>query len=826
MNSAKKGIDTGRVVRVFIFILFLLVNFFIYIGETTKFVLFLPFRTIRFLYIRYVLSFINFVIRASQKIHSQIQKLVSSIKFPVIPKSKKKKKKIKIEKRYSLSSYLSRTRKSIIKRFQGIGQKISSIKLKFLKIKIPKLPKFLTFQYTKKYTQSKVKKEKSRKTKKRKKLSLLAIKVRYFFIGIVIASTVFSFYQGYAFVRALPSPESIGKINYSLTSHILDRNDRVLYEIYHDQNRTPVKLKNLPSYVTDATIAIEDKDFFNHKGVSVFGGIARALKDTVSTGDLQGGSTITQQLVKTALLTPERTIDRKIKEIILALWAERLYSKQQILEMYFNQVPYGGSAYGIEEAAMRYFGKHASQLTLSEAAFLAGLPQAPSRYSPYTNPKLSEQRRNDVLNAMYVQGKINLSTYNKAKSKKIAVKSPDTTIQAPHFVFYARDELAKLYGVRQVEEGGLRVKTSLDLDIQKQAERILKEELDKVKNLNVTNGAILVTHPATGEILAMVGSRDYFELPDGAFNVTTALRQPGSSIKPLMYSLALTRGYTAATPIVDAPITFAISQSESYRPVNYDGRFHGVIPLRAALANSYNIPAVKTLNTIGVQNFVDQAKRMGITTWDKSSGYGLSITLGGADVKMIDMATAFGVFANGGYRVDVTPFLSVENGQGRVIRQLSPAKTRVLGEDVTYILSDILSDNQARIPAFGNRSALEIPGHKVAVKTGTTDEKKDNWTIGYTPEFLVAVWVGNNDNTPMNRQLASGITGAAPIWSRVMTYLLTEYGGDNKWFNKPANVIEKKCYGGKSEYFVAGTESKASCGQPLVPRVSPTPLPH
>lgn len=653
-------------------------------------------------------------------------------------------------------------------------------------------------------------------------LEFLSVKLKYFVFGSIVTLIIIFFYQSYLFVKSLPSPQNIGKINYPLSTHIFDRNGRLLYEIYREQNRTPIRIKDLPSYVKQATIAIEDKDFYRHNGVAIVGGILRALKETATKGDLQGGSTITQQLVKSALLTPERTIERKIKEIILALWTEKLFSKDQILEMYLNQVPYGGSSYGVEEAAKTYFGKHVNELTLSEAALLAGFPQAPTLYSPYTNPSLALVRRNEVLSLMQELGFISREQMFKAKLVGLNVLPLKTRILSPHFVFFVKSQLEDIYGIKQVEEGGLKVKTTLDLDIQAEAEKILREELEKIKGLNVSNGAILVTRPQTGEILAMVGSSDYFASPSGAFNVTTALRQPGSAIKPVMYSLALERGYTTATIIDDSPITFTMAGSQPYSPVNYDGRFHGRIPLRLALANSFNVPAVKVLSTIGVDNFVRQGQRMGITTWDDSSRFGLSLTLGGGEVKMVDMALAYGVLANLGYKVPLNYVINLESAHGDKINELSPSRTKVVNEGIAYILDDILSDNFARQLAFGQRTLLEIPGYKVAVKTGTTDQKKDNWTIGYTPEFMVLVWVGNNDNTPMNPILTSGITGAAPIWNRVMTYILKNYGDGNRWYSKPENVVEKICYFARTEYFLKGTENTASCRDYLF-KGTPTP---
>lgn len=647
----------------------------------------------------------------------------------------------------------------------------------------------------------------------------IIFKTKYFILGILVSLIFVASIQAYSFVKSLPSPQSIGKVNFASSTHIYDRNGRLLYEIYRDQNRTPVKLKDLPPYVYQSSIAFEDKDFFNHNGVSLVGGVIRAAKETFLKKDLQGGSTITQQLVKNALLTPERTITRKIKEAILALWTERLYTKREILEMYLNQVPYGGSSYGIEEAAKTYFGKSAKELKLEEAALLATLPQAPSLYSPYIDPELTRVRRDDVIKRMKDQGYIKEHEMIAARATSMDFIPPKTTIQAPHFVFYIKSMLEKMYGIQEVEEGGLKVTTSLDLDIQEEAERILREELDRIKGLNVSNGGIVVTKPQSGEIIAMVGSVDYFSAPSGAFNVTTALRQPGSSQKPLMYSLALERNYTTVSPIDDTPITYRISESEAYSPINYDSRFHGRVTLRSALANSYNVPAVKTLNSLGVADYVYHANKLGITTWHDPNRYGLSLALGGGEVTMLDMSTAFGVFANQGFKVPVNGIEKVEDMRGKIIYQAPRRKTRVLSPGVAYIISDILADNDARRPAFGARSALEVPGYKVSVKTGTTNDKKDNWTVGYTSNFLATVWVGNNDNTPMNPHLTSGITGAAPIWNKVMDLVLKRIGNDGrKWIDKPDDIVEKSC-GAKVEYFLRGKEA------PCAPLRFNTPTP-
>lgn len=656
---------------------------------------------------------------------------------------------------------------------------------------------------------------------------LKSIYFRFFVLGFLFALITFFVYSSFQFVLNLPNPDSIGTVNFAQSSYLYDRNGKLLYEVYRDVKRTAVELDSLPPYIAFATISIEDKNFYNHKGISVFGGILRAVKESIETSQLQGGSTITQQLIKTSLLTPERTIERKIKEAILALWAERIYSKNTIMELYLNQVPYGGASYGIEEASKVYFNKHAKDLTLSEAALLAGLPKAPSVFSPFVNKELAIQRRNLVLKNMNTLGYISVDEYERSINEELVIQPQGTNIRAPHFVMYAREELDNEYGSRNIEEGGFHITTTIDLEIQDKAEEILREELAKIEHLNVTNGGIVVLQPGTGAILAMVGSKNYFEEESGAFNVTTAKRQPGSTLKPILYSLALQRGYTAATLLDDSPVVFDIAGSKPYIPVNYDGRFHGKVPLRYALANSYNVPAVKTLNSIGVDSFVNYARKLGIDTWDKDpSYYGLSVGLGGAEVTLLDIAEAYSVFASRGLLFEPTTILRIENSQHRLVDDLQPTENRVVDESISFIISDILSDNQARQLAFGRNSALEIVGQKVAVKTGTSNDKKDNLTIGYTPDYVVAVWVGNNDNTPMHPTLTSGVTGAATIWNRVMTYLLSTSTSTTPFYSAPETVVQKPCYGKKIEYFLKGTEISTGCyWSVLKPKneLSPTP---
>jgi len=667
------------------------------------------------------------------------------------------------------------------------------------------------------------------------------ILIAVFLTLIVICIGLFYFLILYK----LPSPSSLKDFKSTpLSTHIYDRNGKLLYEIYKDQNRTPVKITELPKYAYQATIAIEDKDFYKHKGVSFTSGILRAFRELIFKGSVQGGSTLTQQLVKGALLTSERTITRKIKEIVLALETEKIFTKNQILEMYLNQIPYGGSSYGIEEASKTFFGKHAKELTLPESAMLAGLPQAPSYYSPYNNPELTKARRDEVLKKMFEQGYINKAQEEQALTASISAVPLSTNIKAPHFVFYVKALLEQEYGVKQVEEGGMKVTTTLDLDIQEQSEKILKDEVEKIKYLDVSNGALLVTRPPTGEILSMVGSVDYYATGSGAFNVTTALRQPGSSIKPINYAIGIDRKLvTPGTMFLDIPTCFtAGGQSGSYCPVNYDGQFHGPVQLRMALGNSYNIPAVKMIAINGVKNFVASASAFTITSFEKPENYGLSITLGGGEVRMTEMAQAFSTFANQGIPRKLQSIIKVQDKLGKELYKFKdsnfiqdihkpvpmPSFTAITGKraispETSYLISHILLDNHAREAAFGSSSYLNITGHAVSVKTGTTDNKKDNWTIGFTPNFLTVVWVGNNDATPMNPYLTSGVTGAAPIWNKVITYALKDQ--PDLWPIKPENVVGmqicndtgaamtkddggKESCGARFEYFIKGTEPK------------------
>ncbi len=674
-----------------------------------------------------------------------------------------------------------------------------------------------------------MKKKPSRRIKSFKKI----VKDKRFLLVFLLAVIAFCLTIYLSLLKDLPSPTRLTYQSASRSTQIFDRNQNLLYSVYIDKNQAFIPLPSIPKYVKNATIAIEDKDFYKHGAIDLRG-IARSIVSIIFHRELQGGSTITQQLVKNSLLTPERTILRKIKEVILSFATEAIYSKDKILEMYLNQVPYGGTAWGIEAASESYFGKSAKDLTLAQSALLAGLPSSPTTYSPFgTYPELAKKRQKEVLKSLLKQKYIGIKEYKKALNEPILFKRV-SSIRAPHFVLYVKDLLIKKYGGKVVEQEGLKVITSLDLNLQDFVQDTIASEAAGLKDYNVGNGAALVTRPKTGEILAMVGSRAYFDTKiDGNVNVVLALRQPGSAIKPVNYAVGLMNGYTAATSFVDGPICFKISGQKDYCPVNYDGKWHAVVPMRYALGNSINIPAVKMLKLNGVVSMVATASAMGISTFTDPDKYGLSLTLGGGEVTMLEMAEAYGVFANGGYRVPIRPILKVIDRNGQTLEEYKPPLSpifgkKVLPEGVAFIISDILADNNARLIAFGPYSQLWIPNQKVSVKTGTTDDLRDNWTIGYIPSFLVSVWVGNNDNSPMNPSLASGITGAAPIWHDIMVYVLKD--NPPEAVQRPSSVIQKRVCnlsgllpppaGGcetRFEYFIKGTEpTKVDAGKQKV----------
>lgn len=613
------------------------------------------------------------------------------------------------------------------------------------------------------------------------------------FFGIV-AFFIFLFFILPLLAFNLPSPDKIVR-NEGFSTKILDRNGKPLYDIYEDKRRTPVEIKDVPLYLRQATIAIEDKNFYSHQGFDPFG-MVRGVLRIFTKGRAAGGSTLTQQLVKNVLLTNDRTIIRKIKEFVIAVQIEKRYTKDQILQMYLNEAPYGGTAWGVEAASEAYFGRKVSELSLIESAILAGLPQSPTRYSPYSStPKAYVARTKDVLRRMREDDYITKDQEEEALKilEEVVFQPKGSDFKAPHFVQYVQKILEDRYGQSAVDAGGLTVTTTLDLDLQTKAEEIVADEIAKVEKQHITNGAAIVVSPETGEILSMVGSKDFgAEDYDGQVNVTTSLRQPGSSFKPFTYVTALKKGYTASTLIMDVPTTFpgGVGQPD-YEPVNYDGKYRGPVQFRFALGNSLNVPAVKMLALTGIKDVLKTATDLGITTLPPTqetlNRVGLSLTLGGGEVRLIDMAAAYSPFANKGFRADPVSILKVTDINGKVLeeRKLEKGK-RVLTEEQAYMMADILSDNNARKEVFGPNSLLNISGRKALVKTGTTNDKRDNWTIGGTMDAMVAVWVGNNDNSPM-LNVASGVSGASPIWRRVLLEALT--GKANKDWEVPGGIV-------------------------------------
>lgn len=620
----------------------------------------------------------------------------------------------------------------------------------------------------------------------------------------------------------LPSPDKIVRRE-GFSTKILDRNGEVLYDIYVDQKRTPIELKDVPDFLKQATVAIEDKNFYRHKGFDPMG-YARAVFNIIFKRKVQGGSTLTQQLVKNVLLSPERTITRKIKEFVITIQIESRYSKDEILQMYLNEVPYGGTAWGVEAAAETYFGKKVKDLNLVESAFLAGLPQIPSKYSPYSQtPDAYLGRTEQVLRRMreddYITKEQEASAVEELSS--LTFQPRGASFKAPHFVQYVQKLLTDRYGERVVEQGGLRVTTTLDLSLQETAQTAVSEEIAKVESLDIGNGASVILDSQTGEILSMVGSKDFnAEDYDGQVNVVLSLRQPGSAIKPITYVTAFKKGYTPSSLVMDVPTVFpgGISHPE-YKPENYDGQYRGPIQFRYALANSINVAAVKVLALVGVKNTLETAYDLGLSSLEPTketlSRVGLSLTLGGGEVRLLELTAAYASFLNGGHKVEPVAVLKVEDQSGKVLEEHKPSKGKaVLTPEEAFLITDILSDNQARSAVFGTNSLLHIPSRQVAVKTGTTNDKRDNWTIGGTPQVVAGVWVGNNDNSPM-LEVASGVSGASPIWRRSILAALE--GKPNLTFERPEGIVTAtvdKLSGYRShdgfeertEIFIKGTE--------------------
>lgn len=644
---------------------------------------------------------------------------------------------------------------------------------------------------------------------------------KYGFIGVIVL-IIASFVVVPLMSFNLPTPDNVVRRE-GFSTKILDRNGKVLYDIFIDQRRTAIPLTEIPVYLRQATIAIEDKNFYSHQGFDPLG-IIRGFTRLFTAGRAQGGSTLTQQLVKNVLLTSERSLIRKAKEFILAVQIERKYTKDEILQMYLNEAPYGGTAWGVETAAETYFGKSAKDLTLVESAILAGMPQRPSYYSPYSsNPKAYIGRTQEVLRRMREDDYITKEQEEQAKSEldTVVFQPKGASFKAPHFVQYVQGILEERYGEAAIEQGGLKVTTTLDLELQEKAQSIVSEEIAKVESQNITNGAAIAYDPQTGEILAMVGSKNFAaDDYDGQVNVTQSLRQPGSSFKPITYVTALKEGYTPSTLIMDVETVFPGGAGQpDYKPVNYDGKYRGPVQLRYALGNSLNIPAVKMLALVGIKDTLQTAYDLGINslppTQETLSRVGLSLTLGGGEVKLSEITAAYAAFFNKGYRIEPTAILKVEDADGKVLEEVKPEKKkRVLTEEQAYLMADILSDNKARETVFGPNSLLNISGRTVGVKTGTTNDRRDNWAIGGNTQIVVGVWVGNNDNSPM-KSVASGISGASPIWRRITVEALS--GKPNIGFETPGRIITASVdsvsgyrahdgFAARTEKFIQGTE--------------------
>ena len=648
-----------------------------------------------------------------------------------------------------------------------------------------------------------------KKRKRRKSGSIQAMKDRkstswrHIFLVCIFIFLGIGFFTagGILFVVAITPVPDIGSFaarQVNQSTKIYDRTGQVLlYDYNRDAKREIVSLTAISPNAIQATIAIEDSSFYEHGGIRIASFIRAIIANTLGGSFSQGGSTITQQVVKNTLLTNKKSIIRKLHEWVLAIKLEQIYSKNQILETYFNTASYGGTLYGIEAASEIYFGIPAKDLSLAKSAYLAAMIQAPSYYSPYgTHRTELDARKNLVLDRMHALGFIDDETLSSSRVEKVSfATSGQNSILAPHFVFYILNQLEEKYGTNALVSG-LKVTTTLDADLQTKTESILNSyALQNQKNFRASDNALVAIDPPTGQILAMVGSRDFFDTSiDGQYNATLALRQPGSAMKPFIYALSLLCGYTRNTVVFDVPTQFSTACATSdnfnntppcYAPSDYDEKFRGPMTFETALAQSINIPAIKVLYLVGIQNAVNLAKSFGLITLGDASQYGLTLVLGGGEVRLLDLTGAYAAFANEGVKNTPTGILEVDNSQGTTLERFTPQSSMVLPSNIANDISGMLSDAPARLPEYALDSPLSFPGYDVAVKTGTTNDTRDAWVVGYSPSVAIGVWAGNNDNTPMVKSVAGFI--AAPMWHEAMAYALSKY--QKTYFSEPSPIL-------------------------------------
>ncbi|MEK7604377.1 MAG: transglycosylase domain-containing protein [Patescibacteria group bacterium] len=598
-------------------------------------------------------------------------------------------------------------------------------------------------------------------------------------------------------VTPVPDISSFAARQVDQSTKIYDRTGQVLlYDYNRDARRNVISITDMSPHIIKAVVAVEDSSFYEHGGIRLTSIFRAVMVDLLGGSLAQGGSTITQQVVKNELLTNKKSVVRKINEWILALKLEQIYSKDQILETYLNNIPYGGTLYGVEAAAEAYFGVPAKDITLAQSAYLAAMIPAPSYYSPNGRHVAELTERKDiVLERMLALGFIDNTAYQAAKAEKVSFSSfSGNSIVAPHFVFYILEQLEEKYG-RQALQSGLRVITTLDAELELKAEQIIRTyALENVTKFKATNASLIAIDPSTGQILSMVGSRDFFDTAiDGQFNATLSLRQPGSTMKPFVYSLALIRGYTRNTVVFDTPTQFSTACQPSeitngtppcYAPGNFDNTFRGPMTFETALARSINIPAVKVLYLVGIQPAINLAKSFGLTSLGDPNQYGLTLVLGGGEVRLLDLTGAYSVFANDGVKNVPTGILEVSDSRGTVLEKYTATPIQVIPTDIARDMSAMLSNAAARVPDYSLNSPLSFPHYEVAVKTGTTNDTRDAWTVGYTPSIALGVWVGNNDNTPMVKTVAGFI--AVPMWHEAMAYALSRY--PKTYFGEPNGI--------------------------------------